>query len=217
MPRGAIIAGIKMVRGKTRAWLLMLAAATAGCSGTDAIDLSTAGAARVASQTSSPSSDAQALPPPGSAGTTAPTTTTLTDQSTVGAQTGQSVAAIARNARIQFAPVIGAAAETLEPLSSRLSARGRQRGLTISSEGQAATHVLKGYFSTINDEKGTTIIFVWDVLDPAGNRLHRIQGQEKASGTGEGWTAVNAANINAVADRTIDELAAWLQGTSTRT
>ena len=44
----------------------------------------------------------------------------------------------------------------------------------------AATHVLKGYFSAMTEGKETTVIYVWDVYDPAGNRLHRIQGQQKA-------------------------------------
>ncbi|WEX07891.1 hypothetical protein [Chelativorans sp. AA-79] len=188
-----------MARLKTAAWILALAAAAAGCSGTDAIDLSAA------------PRDSGSRTAPGAA-----TTTTLSDQSTVGAQTGQQVAAVARDARIEFAPVIGAAPETVSPLSSRLSSRAGQRGLTITPEAQGATLVVKGYFSTISDEKGTSVIFVWDVLDPAGNRLHRIQGQEKATGTGEGWTAVTGANMEAIADRTIDELAAWLQGGQAR-
>jgi len=200
-----------MTRLKTSACILVLAAAVAGCNGTDAIDLSSAGAARVASQTPNPSAG-QAFPPPSATGGT-----TLTDQSTVGAQTGETVAAIPRNARIQFTPVIGAAAETVQPLSNRLSARASQRGLSLSTDGQGATYVVKGYFSTISDEEGTTIIYVWDVLDPAGNRLHRIQGQERATGRGEGWTAVTGANMDAVADRTIDEIAAWLQGAPART
>ncbi len=56
----------------------------------------------------------------------------------------------------------------------------------------------------------TTVIYVWDVLDPGGNRLHRIQGQAKAKGRGEGWAAVPPAIMQAIADRTIDDFAQWL-------
>jgi len=52
---------------------------------------------------------------------------------------------------------------------------------------------------------------IWDVLDPAGNRLHRIQGQQKVTGgDGTGWTAVSAADMRAVADTTASQLTAWL-------
>jgi len=195
-----------MTRLKTTACLLVLAATAAGCSATDTLDVSSSSSASAGPAASS------ALPAPTSTGNTV-----LTGQSTVGAQGGQSVAAIARDARVQFAPVIGAAAEAVSPLSSRLTARAGQRGLTITPQADGATHIVKGYFSTISDEGGTTVIFVWDVLDPAGNRLHRIQGQEKArGGSGEGWLAVTPATMEAIADRTVDELAGWLQGGQTQ-
>jgi len=54
------------------------------------------------------------------------------------------------------------------------------------------------------------VIYVWDVLDPAGNRLHRIQGQQGASGKGEGWAAVPPATMQAIADQTVDQLMIWL-------
>jgi hypothetical protein len=185
-----------MSRVKSLACLVALATAAAGCSATDALNIS-----------SSNTGTNAATGEPADAGST-----TLTGQSTVGAQTGQSITAVARDARVQFAPVIGAAAEAVPPLSGRLTARAGQRGLTLTQGAEGATHIVKGYFSTITDERGTAVIFVWDVLDPAGNRLHRIQGQERVAGSAEGWPAVTSATMEAVADRTIDELAAWFQG-----
>ena len=81
---------------------------------------------------------------------------------------------------------------------------------------QAATHVLKGYFSTMTEGKDTTVIYVWDIYDPAGNRLHRINGQQKAPSVGatEGWPAVAPATMQAIADQTIDQFAAWLGGSA---
>jgi hypothetical protein len=174
-----------MSRVKSLACLVALATAAAGCSATDALNIS-----------SSNTGTNAATGEPADAGST-----TLTGQSTVGAQTGQSITA-----------VVGAAAEAVPPLSGRLTARAGQRGLTLTQGAEGATHIVKGYFSTITDERGTAVIFVWDVLDPAGNRLHRIQGQERVAGSAEGWPAVTSATMEAVADRTIDELAAWFQG-----
>ncbi|MCT7374805.1 hypothetical protein [Chelativorans salis] len=126
------------------------------------------------------------------------------------AQEGQTVAAVSTDARVQFAPVIGATEEALPPLSSRLSARARQRGIPIT-QGAGATHVVKGYFSAIADGNETTVIYVWDVLDPSGNRLHRIQGQQKVpGGEGDGWSSVTGQTMETIADRTVDDLAAWL-------
>jgi hypothetical protein len=118
---------------------------------------------------------------------------------------------IATAARLQFAPVVGAAQEVLPPLSLRLAARAGQRGIPVVHQGGGATHLLRGYFSTFTEGRDTTIIYVWDVVDAAGNRLHRIQGQQTAPGGGaQGWAAVTPQAMEAIADRTIDEMAAWL-------
>lgn len=122
------------------------------------------------------------------------------------------VAAIRTPARIEFAPVVGADSAKLQPLSARLAARAAQRGITLVNTG--GTHVLKGYFSAFTDNRETVVIYVWDVLDAAGNRVNRIQGQQKVpAGQGPGgWSAVTPAIMEAIADRTIDDLAVWLSG-----
>ncbi|RJT39310.1 hypothetical protein D3227_14015 [Mesorhizobium waimense] len=117
--------------------------------------------------------------------------------------------------RLQVAPIVGASVEAATPLTAELQARARQRGITLAgSTDQTATHVLKGYFSTMSEGSDTTVIYVWDVYDPAGNRLHRINGQQKAPSVngGEGWAAVAPATMQGIADQTIDQFAAWLGG-----
>ncbi|UVK46991.1 hypothetical protein BPNPMPFG_002726 [Mesorhizobium sp. AR07] len=127
-------------------------------------------------------------------------------------------AAILSKTRLQIAPIVGASVEAATPLTAELQARARQRGITLAgSADQAATHVLKGYFSAISEGKDTTVIYVWDVYDPAGNRLHRINGQMKApsvnsGGGGDSWKAVAPATMQAIADQTIDQFAAFLGG-----
>ncbi|KQU78804.1 hypothetical protein ASD12_16575 [Mesorhizobium sp. Root102] len=129
-------------------------------------------------------------------------------------------AAILSKTRLQIAPIVGASVEAATPLTAELQTRARQRGITLAgSADQTATHVLKGYFSTMSEGTDTTVIYVWDVYDPAGNRLHRINGQQKApsvksgdSGGGDSWKGVSPATMQAIADQTIDQFAAWLGG-----
>jgi hypothetical protein len=132
------------------------------------------------------------------------------------ANPAQSAAALSKT-RLQIAPIVGASVEAATPLTSELQTRARQRGITLAgSADQAATHVLKGYFSTMTEGKDTTVIYVWDIYDPAGNRLHRINGQQKAPSVGgaEGWPAVAPATMQAIADQTIEQFAAWLGGSA---
>jgi len=122
------------------------------------------------------------------------------------------VTAVVTDVRVQFAPVVGASAAASAPLASRLASRAGTRGITLVQAGDtSATHVMKGYFSAISEGDGTTVIYVWDVLDPAGTRVHRIQGQAKApAGNGNGWESVQPSTMEAIADQTVDQLASWL-------
>ncbi|RWE65493.1 hypothetical protein [Mesorhizobium sp.] len=165
-----------------------------------------------------PASSAQSSAAPQGTSTTATTPTTTapapspTPSTTASPRTSAQTAALAKT-RLQVAPIVGASVDAAAPLTAELQTRAKQRGLTlVGSTDQTATHVLKGYFSTMSEGKDTTVIYVWDIYDPSGNRLHRINGQQKAPtvGSGEGWPAVAPATMQAIADQTIDQFAAWL-------
>ncbi len=147
----------------------------------------------------------------------APTTTGVPATTTAPLTSAQS-AAILSKTRLQIAPIVGASVEAATPLTAELQTRAKQRGITLAgSADQTATHVLKGYFSAISEGKDTTVIYVWDVYDPAGNRLHRINGQMKAPSVGNGggadsWKDVSPATMQAIADQTIDQFTAFLGG-----
>ena len=164
-----------------------------------------------------PATSTQALPATQgntAAAAPAPATTTAGAPATATTPlTPAQSAAILSKTRLQIAPIVGASVEAATPLTAELQTRARQRGITLAgSADQTATHVLKGYFSAISEGKDTTVIYVWDIYDPSGNRLHRINGQQKAPavGGGEGWPTVAPATMQAIADQTIDQFAAWL-------
>ncbi|ESY13753.1 MULTISPECIES: hypothetical protein [unclassified Mesorhizobium] len=160
-----------------------------------------------------PAASAQPLAAPGIAPAATPAPAV---GATTPANPAQSAAALSKT-RLQIAPIVGASVEAATPLTAELQTRAKQRGITLAgSADQAATHVLKGYFSTMTEGKDTTVIYVWDVYDPAGNRLHRINGQQKAPSVNaaEGWPAVAPATMQAIADQTIDQFAAWLGGSA---
>lgn len=129
---------------------------------------------------------------------------------TAGANT-PATANVTADARVRFAPIIGAPENALTPLSSRLQQTARQYGLTVVQQQESDTYGLTGYFSSFTDNGNTTVIYVWDVQDASGSRLHRIQGRENTpAGAGEGWSSVPAETMETIADRTVEELATWL-------
>lgn len=114
---------------------------------------------------------------------------------------------------IRFTPIIGAPIEAITPLSRQLSAEAKARGFTIlASNEQNSEQVLKGYLSAFNDGQQTAVIYVWDVLDQTGKRLHRIQGQENIPGAAaDAWASVPASTMERIATRIFDDYQSWLQ------
>lgn len=159
-----------------------------------------------------------AAPGGGAATVVVPSTATTATTAGAPATTSVQATAILAKTRLQIAPIVGASVEAATPLTAELQTRARQRGITLAgSADQTATHVLKGYFSAISEGKDTTVIYVWDVYDPSGNRLHRINGQMKApsassGGGADSWKGVSPATMQAIADQTIDQFAAFLGG-----
>lgn len=131
------------------------------------------------------------------------------------APTAPQTAAATGAIRMRFAPIIGAPVEKVTPLSRRFSARAKEQGLAIvASSDLTATHVIKGYFSVLSEGANTTVIYVFDILDPSGNRLHRIQGQESVTGSNasDPWAAVPAATLESIADKAMAEFSVWQRG-----
>lgn len=117
---------------------------------------------------------------------------------------------------VRFLPIIGAPVQAVTPLSRQLGAAARAGGLTIKSSTDAsAEHMLKGYLSAYTDGGKTVVVYVWDVLDGNGNRLHRIQGQETAPASkGDPWATVPASTMQTIGDKTISAYRQWLTSRS---
>jgi hypothetical protein len=114
---------------------------------------------------------------------------------------------------IRFLPIIGAPVQAVTPLSRQLGAEARANGLTIRPSSDSSTEqILKGYFSAFADGGKVTVVYVWDVLDNAGARLHRMQGQETLPAQGsDPWAAVPPSLMQQIATKTIRDYLAWRQ------
>ena len=130
------------------------------------------------------------------------------------AATASAPAPAAGGATVRFLPIIGAPVEAVTPLSRQLGAEARANGLTIKgSSDPASEHILKGYFSAFSDEGKVNVVYVWDVLDAAGSRLHRIQGQETfSSAAADPWASVPPQLMQQIATKTIAEYMTWRRG-----
>ncbi len=119
----------------------------------------------------------------------------------------------APEASFAFAPVENVPGTFVYAMEDAIKAHAPSRSLTIVADDAAATYRVKGYLSAVGDFHRVLLVYVWDVFDAAGNRVHRISGQEPApGGSADPWTAVTDAMINITARETVDALADWVRG-----
>lgn len=189
--------GIKIIGA-----LALVALVAAGCNSTDTLAPIPGDGVPADDQTSAPVFGVPGQPAGTAPGLTAPATTSPTLTSLPAGQV---------RGQIRFMPVIGAPVNAVTPLSRQLAVEARNRGLAIlSASNPGGDHVLKGYFSAETFSGQTTVFYVWDILDPSGARLHRIQGQEAFPGSaGDPWASVPANVMERIATRSIDEYVTW--------
>lgn len=115
-------------------------------------------------------------------------------------------------ARFAFAPVTGAPASVLTRISSELGKEAFAQHVTLVPSGDpSATYVVKGYLSAVGDSSGTILVYVWDIFDTAGRRVHRISGQETSTtgASNDPWAGVDGATATSVAQKTMTSIVAW--------
>ncbi|WP_321502139.1 hypothetical protein [Breoghania sp.] len=122
----------------------------------------------------------------------------------------------ASQATFAFEPFNGVPGNTADSLSDRLGNEAKRQGLTLVRRvGAPATYRVKGHLSAAGDNSSSTIIYVFDVYDANGRRVHRFSGQETSSATsGDPWTGISGETLNLLAERTILALKSWLSGAS---
>jgi len=121
-------------------------------------------------------------------------------------------AALDTSNALTFLPVEGAPQTAVTSLSKSIRTSAQQYGLTVLPATQTgAKYQVKGYFSALNDGSSTLLVYVWDVLDQSGKRVHRINGQERSgSSSSNPWLAIEDEELSRVADRTTARLKSWV-------
>jgi hypothetical protein len=115
-------------------------------------------------------------------------------------------------AKFAFAELTGAPATHTMAFSRAISKEATLRKLSVVPAGDpSATYFVKGYLSAIGGAGGTLLVYVWDVTDTSGQRLHRVSGQEPAGGSStDPWSGISDDAVANAASRTVDDLVAWV-------
>jgi hypothetical protein len=112
--------------------------------------------------------------------------------------------------KIAVAPIIGTTPQVAQQLGDALVVAGRERGLTIVTDGGKANYTLRGYLIATAEGKTTKISYIWDVNDASGQKVARVSGEEAVPGraVADPWANVDAGAIRSIAGKTASQLAA---------
>lgn len=113
---------------------------------------------------------------------------------------------------ITFLPFEGAPQIKNASLTRFLNSSAQTNNLAVFPATQSgAKYKVKGYFSALNDGNGTLLVYVWDVTDNSGKRLHRINGRERTGTTRtDPWQAITDSELQKVAEATTARLKTWV-------
>jgi hypothetical protein len=114
--------------------------------------------------------------------------------------------------KIAVAPIIGTTPEVAQEMTAALVAAGKDRNLTLLTDGGKANYTLRGYLIASTEKRGSKVSYIWDVNDAQGSRVARISGDEVVatrSGS-DPWSGVDSAAIRSIAGKTTSQLAASL-------
>jgi hypothetical protein len=130
-----------------------------------------------------------------------------------------SIAAPNTRATIALARVIGAPENVADSLSSQLKSSLQAQNVSVidlpSGDGKPAgsfDYTLRGYVVAARERTGAKVSYIWDVMDPAGQRVKRLTGEQTIQGatSRDPWTAVSAPITAQIAQKTAQDLGAWL-------
>ena len=120
------------------------------------------------------------------------------------------------SSKVTIAPLIGPPNNISSQLTAQLTGALQKSGVQVvtASPGQkaAADYTLRGYIVAARETAGTKVSYIWDVANPAGQRVNRITGEEVVTGaaTTDPWTVVSPTVLQTIAGKTATTLSAWL-------
>ena len=118
----------------------------------------------------------------------------------------------AGDARFAFGSITGIPGGYFQSFSAALDRAAAAKKLTVVRGGEPATYVIKGYVSAVSDPTETTLVYVFDVVDAGGHRVHRISGKEHGRVAGaDPWSGITGQTVADAAKHAVDSLAEWVK------
>lgn len=116
------------------------------------------------------------------------------------------------DASFAFEPFIGVPGNVGDDLLRRIWNRAEREGLAVVKRpGGVATYHVEGTLTAVSNDANSVVLYVFDVTDASGQRVHRITGRQQSDdGEADPWTAVKETDLDLIARKLAALLRAWL-------
>ena len=116
-------------------------------------------------------------------------------------------------ATVSIVSVVGAPEAVGDDFVGVLQDAARARDI-ILTDAKVAHYLVRGYLSATAIQDGAEVEYVWDVFGPDKRRAFRLNDVLDVKGAGDDpWAMVSDAALKSVADKSADDLAAFLSRT----
>lgn len=113
--------------------------------------------------------------------------------------------------RVALAPVMGAPDAVGKNVAQQLNAAMERQRVVIAPAGEKPDYTLRGYIVATKERTSTKVSYIFDLTDPAGKRVNRIQGEEMAPAEGsDPWASVTPEIAQRISDKTATALSSAL-------
>ena len=119
----------------------------------------------------------------------------------------------ATSQRFAVAAVFGAPDNVAKQMQTSITGALQKSSLAVSQNpADKADYTLRGYVVSAREKAGVKVSYIWDVTDPAGQRLNRITGEEvvAAAQGRDPWSAVTPQVIETISAKTATQVSTWM-------
>jgi len=117
-----------------------------------------------------------------------------------------------RGASVALTSIDGPPEPTTARFRQLLASASEARDI-VTVAPEAAQYRVRGYLTASPGRNGTRVAYVWDVFDRNGRRAQRLSDEVAVAGGGDPWASLDDRALTDVAQRSAEDLAAFLSNT----
>jgi len=113
---------------------------------------------------------------------------------------------------VQFLPFSGVPVNTADAIYKTVRSKAPDEGLTLALRlDEPSTYRVRTLINAVGTTDVSTFIFIVEIYDVAGRRVHRFVGQEYGTApSGEAWSGIDADTERHLGERILSGVKAWV-------